>query len=145
MVTRDRQWFQSVLDDLYRAIQGLSTTGYQWDSSDAWSRSSLPLTEDEPASHLEAWIDLGGISRKEGTDLVYASSITYAVRYQPDQDGLSQAILHASVSSLWGCLETWCRQDGVRTSPQSMNIGAAGETWLVVVLRFDTRIPRRSA
>lgn len=141
----DRQWFAALFDDLYRALAGLDTAGYRWLDSDRWNRARSPLASTEPGLHLESWIDLGGISEISGSYLTHDSSLIYAVRYQDDDDSLSQSILHASIRDAILLLMAWARPDGTRTRPTGSDVfvGILGN-WSLVEIQFSTRLPWRA-
>lgn len=141
--TASADYYRQLLEDLYAGIERLDVTGYRWDESDGWRQSRGELLSGLPGLHLETWIDLGGVGEIRGSDMVHESSAIYAVRYQDDDDSLSQAILHASTRALMLHLLTWARPDGVRTSPQGSRIETAAHGWLVVTVTFQTRIPWR--
>ena len=142
-LTHDRQWYQSLLEGLYDSLTGLSTVGYRWHASDRWTRSRAPQSEDEPVAHLEAWIDLGNPTLDTGTHLTHDARIVYAVRYQFDDDGQSQGIMHASISAVAGMLLSYAHGE-VRTRFRSAEIEAASDMWLVVTISFDLSYPWRT-
>lgn len=144
MVIRDRQWYQALLDDLYTAIEGQSAAGYQWDDTDGWTRArSGPSEDGAPLQHLECWLNLGDAER-QGSMMRHTSVATYGIRYQPDDDGMSQGILHASVAALFELLTGWGYGDSVRTSPTRFQIGASPGGWLTVEVFFTLSYPWRA-
>lgn len=143
-VPRDRQWYQALLDDLYDSVEGLDVSAYRWSDSDGWERSRAPQVEDAPLQHLECWVDLGAPSMPRGSMIDHDARLIWAVRYQPDDDALSQGICHASIDDVRNLLNTWGRTDGARTRWQRATITAAAAEWLVVESEFTLSYPWRA-
>ena len=142
---RTHQWYQALLADLYQAIEGLCVSGYAWDATDGWTRSVNPLFPAEPGLHLEAWVNLGD-PRMDGSLVEHAASVVHAVRYQADDDGMSQGILHASIRDLAELLRTWARADGARSmwTGSTISSPSPGSGWLVVETSFTLTYPWRA-
>ena len=135
-------YYRDLLDRLYSAITGLDVSGYRWSDSDGWVRERRPLPTSRPTRHLEAWIDLGDVAR-DGSHMVHSSSLVYSVRYQPDDDGRSQGILHASISDVADLLTDFCTTDA-RTSFQTAKIEVSTSEYLYITVSFTTRYPWRA-
>ena len=142
MLNHDRQWFGSVLAELYLSLTSRSCAGYRWDASDGWVQARTPQ-DDVPAQHLEAWINLGDMQRV-GSQHEHASSMVYAVRYQADNDEMSQGIAHASVADVAELLTSWTGPGDSRTSFTRATMTAAPGGWLIVLVEFTLRYPWRS-
>lgn len=143
MLSHDRQWFGALLSELYADISALSVVGYRWDETDGWTRARAPQTAETPYRHLEFWLDIGDVVR-DGSEHKHASKLVYAVRYQPDDDDMSQGILQASVSDVAALLTTWYSSSGARTSFLRATWTAADAGWLVVAVEFTLIYPWRS-
>lgn len=143
MVNHDRQWFGSVLAELYSDLTARSCVGYRWDASDAWSQARAPQEASVPVQHLEAWFNLGDFARV-GSYHEHASSLVYAVRYQADDDEMSQGIAHASVADVAELLTSWSGPGDSRTSFTRASMTAAPGGWLIVLVEFTLRYPWRS-
>jgi len=143
MLTRDGQWYQRLLDDLYGYIEGLDVAGYRWDSTDAWRRARAPQIGGAPLHHLEVWIDLGAPSRS-GSIVEHAARAVYACRYQADDDALSQGIAQGSIYNLFEALTVWTREDGCRTQPLRADLAAYPGGWIVIEFAFNLRYQWRA-
>lgn len=143
MLIRDRQWFGGLLGALYTALAARSCAGYRWDESDGWIRSRAPQESTTPYRHLECWIDLGDLTRA-GSYHEHAARLVYAVRYQPDDDAMSQGIAQASVADVAEMLTTWTGPGDSRTSFGRATLTSAAAGWLVVVVEFSIRYPWRA-
>lgn len=144
LIIRDRQWFGAVLAALYAALALRSCAGYRWDDSDAWLQARAPQEATTPFRHLECWIDLGGDIQRVGSQHEHAARLVYAVRYQPDDDEMSQGIAQASVSDVAELLTSWTGPGDSRTSFIRASLTAADAGWLVVVVEFTLRYPWRA-
>ena len=143
MLTRDRQWFGAVLDALYGALTARSCAGYRWDDSDGWIQARAPQESVTPLRHLECWIDIGAPTRS-GSYHEHASRLVYAVRYQPDDDAMSQGIMQASAFDVSELLTTWTGPGDSRTSFTRATPTAVPGGWIVVDVEFTLRYPWRS-
>ena len=143
LIRVDRTWYQELLTSLYAYIEGLQVVGYRWDETDGWRRARAPQVETAPMHHLECWIDLGGWQR-QGSLQEHAARVIFAVRYQPDDDDLSQGILHAATMDLAQALVSWAPESGCRAIPTTAEITAVGGAWLAVELGFTLRFPWRA-
>lgn len=145
MVILDRRWYQVLLGDLYTSIEALDVNAYRWEDSDGWLRArSGPGVDAAPNHHLEVWINLGNPSRN-GSMQEHAARATYSVLYQPEDDAMSQGVLHASIADLLNLLTYWGRADGVRSGgPLSATVEAVAGGWLVVEVSFTIRYPWRA-
>jgi hypothetical protein len=143
MLNHDRQWWGSILAALYLALTSRSCVGYRWDDSDGWIQARAPQEATTPYRHLECWIDLGDRQRA-GSQTEHTSRLVYAVRYQPDNDDVSQGIAQASVSDVAELLTSWTGPGDSRTSFNRATMTADAAGWLVVVVEFTLRYPWRS-
>ena len=143
MLSRDRQWFGRLLAALYLSLTTRSCAGYRWDDSDGWIQARAPQEETTPLRHLECWIDLGDTTRT-GSQHEHAARLVYAVRYQADDDEMSQGIAQASVSDVAELLTYWTGPGDSRTSFGRATLSAAPGGWLVVAVEFTLRYPWRS-
>lgn len=140
---RDRQWYGSLLAALYTSLTTRSCVGYRWDDSDGWLQARAPQAAETPFRHLECWIDLGDITRA-GSQHEHAARLVYAVRYQPDNDDMSQGIAQASVSDVAELLTTWTGPGEARTSFTRATMTSAAGDWLIVNVEFTLRYSWRS-
>lgn len=143
MLSRDRQWYGTLLGALYSALILRSCAGYRWDDTDGWIQARAPQESTTPYRHLEFWIDLGDMQRV-GSHHEHASRLVYAARYQPDDDALSQGIVQASVSDVAELLTSWTGPGDSRTSFTRASMTADPAGWLVVVVEFTLRYSWRS-
>lgn len=142
MLNRDRQWFGALLAALYSALTLRSCAGYRWDESDGWTQARAPQEATTPFRHLECWIDLGDMQRT-GSQHEHTSRLVYAVRYQPDDDEMSQGVTHASVADVAEMLTSWTGPGDSRTSFSRASLTADAAGWIVVVVEFTLRYPWR--
>ena len=133
--------FRTILESIASAIEALPTTLYQWDSTDAWTRSRTtgPLGDD--AHHLEFRIDLGQ-PRMNGTVLVFDSAtIEYVSRAGHDDDFTSQGRILDSALDVFTLLATWgLPAYGARTLPDTWQILEADSELTRVRIPFTLTI-----
>jgi hypothetical protein len=138
-------YFQDLLDTMYSDLASLDVTDHQWSDSDGYTRALYLGTSQGGNTHLECWIDLGAMVAIERSMVEQEAALVITYRYNADNDGLSQARMHASLRQLVEMLLRWhhppsgARCTGVRrTSPPEV----IGEGWLRVTIDFNLSIPR---
>jgi len=130
-------YYQGVLESLYALLESRSTQAYQWSESDHWRQARSP----ERTEHLEVWIDIGGISGFNRSDVVHAARLVFLSRYVPDSDSLSQARAAAATRDVIEALAIWSRPDGPRALPQRTAI-AGREDLVEITIEFALYLPR---
>lgn len=143
MLIRDRQFFGALIGALYAALVARSCAGYRWADSDGWIQARAPQADTTPFRHLECWIDLGDLARS-GSYHEHTARLVYAVRYQSDDDAMSQGIAQASVADVAEMLTTWTGPGDSRASFSRATLTSAEAGWLVVAVEFVIRYPWRS-
>jgi hypothetical protein len=127
-----------VLDALYGAVLGLDVQGYRWVDSDGWSRARVPL---EWTAHLEAWVDLGTSGSLTRTHWVHQCALVYGCRYVADDDGLSQARVHASIRAATLALLRTPIVDGRVTATGTWELTQDDPGWVTVAIPFTLHLP----
>ena len=143
VIGRDSQWYAALIQGFHTALVATNVTGYRWADSDGWSLALAPHVDRSPYRHLEFWFDLGAPSFS-GSEYTHASSLSYAVRYQPDDDATSQAILHASIASVAELLAEWTGQGVCRTSFIRATVEGMEDGWIGARVDFTLRYPWRA-
>ena len=142
MLNRYRQWYGALLAALDLSLTSRSCAGYRWDDTDGWLQARAPQ-DASPFRHLECWIDLGDMQRA-GSQHEHTARLVYAVRYQPDDDEMSEGIAHASIWDVSEMLTSWTGPGDSRTSFTRASMTADPAGWLVVVVEFTLRYSWRS-
>jgi len=86
-------YWRAVSEALYQGLEARDASGYAWDPSDGWRQSRTAM---HWAAHLECWIDLGGSVNITRDAYLHSASMRFALRFQADDDSISQARMQAA-------------------------------------------------
>jgi phage baseplate assembly protein W len=135
--------YQGLLDRLADAIEGLPADAYTWGPGEVWHRGSRLDGSHGLTSSLEFFVDLGAVAYAVQSR-TYSAAVTTLHRYQPDQDGLSQARMHAATDHLRQLLRGYLDPPtGARAAPRRATVEAVDAGWAAVVVEFDLIVPER--
>lgn len=135
----DAAYYQRVLEGLYTHFEGLDTTGYEGSPSDAWTQGRY-LDGDGVPVHLACWFTIRGTEEIARHGIAYNAILTFLHRYNPSDDSLSQARVHATARHAIHALLGW-RGHGCRALPTEMDIEEMSAEWVAVHIAFRLSLP----
>lgn len=136
------QNYRVLLEGLHDAVAAIDTSDFQWHSSDRFTQARFLVPQDGGQRHLETWIDLGGIVQVQRHMEVHEARLEFIARFNPDDDSLSQARIHAAARAVRDLLAGWSHPLGARSIPAGMEIEGISPEWVSVRLPFLLHIPR---
>ncbi len=136
-------YYSQIIEDLFTALSELDTTGYQWLESDAWTQA-LNWDPVGTTQHLECWLNLGGSAELRQSMIRHAAELHIPIRFEPDDDAVSQGRMHAAIRAALDLLTCWRSSAGVRSEPTSFEITAVEgrDSWVIAVIYFTLNVPR---
>ena len=134
-------YWQSLLEAIYTAFEDRDTAGYAWLPTDRWTQSRNAMNW---TGHLECWADLGGAIRPLGHAFEHSALLAFAVRYQADDDSLSQARMHAAIRDACECLLRLVLPHGCRVQRvEGIELqGPLSSGHVECSIRFTLHVPR---
>ena len=136
------EYYRSLLESLHAQIQAIDTSDFQGATSDRFTQARFLVPTDGGLTHLETWIDLGGIELVERSREVHRARLEFICRFLPDDDSRSQARLHAAARAVRDALIRWSHPSGARSIPTAMEIDGLTPEWVSVRILFTLHVPR---
>ena len=135
-------FFALLLDSLYAVVLGLDSSGYNYDESDAFTRSTV---QSEWTRHLQTWIVLGSSAGFSRASWTYSGHMLPGFRFRTGDDSLSQAIAHAASRDIGEALTSTplpgCSR-AVLTEPYELMVIDEDTSWIELRLPFTLTVPR---
>lgn len=137
---RGEAYWTQLFEDVYSKLESRDTTAYQFSPSDRWTQGRTSGW----SAHLQAWVAVDGVSAFDSDTIRQAAVLYFAVRYNADDDSVSQARMNAALHDAMEFLIGYLGPYGIRVASidGAQFIGDKASTYITAEIDFTFSIPR---
>ena len=138
----DGDYYARIVESVMDGLEALDVTGYRWDTSDGWTQAGAEKDVADTPIHLRAWFGLGQAGKWARFEIQHTAILSFAARYQHDQDALCQGRAHAACRHAADFLGGWGLPTGERLLPTGWNVEQTPNDFLRCSVTCILTIPR---